>query len=62
MNGVADEVFFEFRRIGHSVKVVAFHNASMEEVSIICPASLGQQDMKRLALQKLVYKLGKKPA
>lgn len=59
MSGSTDEVFFEFRRIGHSVKVVAIHNATMKEVTIICPASLSPNDMKRLALQKLSYVLGK---
>lgn len=56
----SNEIFFEFRRMGHSVKVVAIHNVSMTEVSIICPASISQSDMKRLAVQKLVYVMGKK--
>lgn len=60
MSSESNEIFFEFRRVGHSVKVVAIHNASMAEVSIICPASISQNDMKRLAMQKLLYVMGKK--
>lgn len=59
MTAAGDEVFFEFRRMGHTVKVTAVHSVSMKEVSIICPAATPVNDMKRLAVQKLVYVLGK---
>ncbi len=60
MTTEAEEVFFEFRRVGHTVKVTAIHSVSMKEVSIVCPAAAPVNDMKRLALQKLVYVLGKR--
>ncbi len=56
----ANEVFFEFRRVGGSVKVSAIHAATLTEVSIVCPASATQQQMKSVALQKLRYVLSKK--
>jgi len=55
----ASEVLFEFRKIGGSVKVSAIHAPTLTEVSVVCPASASQQQMKSVALQKLRYVLAK---
>ena len=56
---VEGEVLFEFRQIGATVKVSAFHTATLTEVSVMGPASAGQQQLKMLALRKLEYVLAK---
>ena len=56
------EVLFEFKQIGHSVKVSALDPTSGAEVSIIGPATAGEAQLKRVALNKLQYVLAKKPA
>jgi len=56
----ANEVLFEFKKIGNSVKVSAFHCDSLTEVSVIGPASAGEAQLKQLALRKLQYVLAKK--
>jgi hypothetical protein len=53
------EILFEFTAIGRSVKVVAIHAASGIEVSVLGPASAARSDLERLALQKLVARLGR---
>ena len=55
----SDEVYFEFVAIGHSVKVTAIHAVSGVEVSVLGPASAARSDLERLALQKLVARLGR---
>jgi hypothetical protein len=55
----SDDVYFEFVAIGHSVKVTAIHAASGTEVSVVGPASAARSDLERLALQKLVARLGR---
>ena len=52
------EVLFEFTAVGHAVKVVAIHAASGVEVSVMGPASATRSDLERLALQKLMARLG----
>lgn len=54
------EVILEFQQIGTSVKVTAVDPASMVEVSIVGPASAGQETLKRNAINKLHYVLEKK--
>ncbi len=54
------EVLFEFRRIGNSVKVVAFHCESLIEVSVIGPATASEAHLKLLSVRKLNYVLAKK--
>ena len=54
------EVYFEFTRIGPSVKVVAIDAVSGVEVSMIGPASAAKADLERVALQKLKARLGRK--
>ena len=53
----ADEVYFEFRAIGRSVKVSAIHAATGTEVSVVGPSTASKADLQRLALQKLVVRL-----
>jgi hypothetical protein len=54
-----EEILFEFTAIGRSVKVVAIHAASGIEVSVTGPASAARSDLERLALQKLLGRLGR---
>ena len=54
------EVLFEFRRIGQSVKVSAIHAATGVEVSIVGPVTAGEHGLKSVALQKLIYVMGKR--
>ncbi|RAU22506.1 hypothetical protein CU669_07375 [Paramagnetospirillum kuznetsovii] len=53
------EVLFEFRQIGNSVKVTAFHCDSLTEISVVGPVSAGETRLKQLALRKLDYVLAK---
>jgi hypothetical protein len=55
-----EEVLFEMRRVGGSVKVSAIHAPTMTEISVVCPATASEQQMKSVALQKLRYVLNKK--
>jgi hypothetical protein len=55
----SDDVYFEFVAIGHSVKVTAIHAVSGVEVSVLGPAGAARSDLERLALQKLVARLGR---
>jgi hypothetical protein len=50
-------VYFEFTRIGASVKIAAIDAATGTEVSVIGPARAAQADLQRLALQKLKARL-----
>jgi hypothetical protein len=56
---VEGEVLFEFRQVGGTVKVTAFHTATLTEVSAMGPASASQQQLKMLALRKLEYVMAK---
>jgi len=53
------ETYFEFIVIGKSVKVSAVDAETGEEVSITGPASAGQDELERVALQKLNRRLGR---
>jgi len=54
-----NEVIFEFRRIGNSVKVSAIDPATNTEISIVGPATAGEHALKMAALRKLQYVLGR---
>ena len=54
-------VYFEFTAIGSSVKVVAIDAASGIEVSVVGPARAAKADLERLALQKLMARIGRGP-
>ena len=58
-NGGLGEIYFEFTAIGRNVKVAAIHAASGTEVSVMGPASAARSDLERLALQKLMARLGR---
>ncbi|PHQ69178.1 MAG: hypothetical protein COB93_08730 [Sneathiella sp.] len=54
------EYIIEFQQHGGSVKVSAIDPLTMTEVSIVGPSSAGQEELKRTALQKLLYVMNKK--
>jgi ABC-type transport system involved in Fe-S cluster assembly fused permease/ATPase subunit len=56
------EVIFEFLRIGAALKVTAVDVASGTEVSMVGDPNAGQETLRRLALQKLDYVMGRKQA
>jgi hypothetical protein len=51
-------VLFEFQKVGQQVRVSAIDEATGTEVIVICPLQLGQQQMQRLAVNKLRHKMG----
>ncbi len=53
-------MIIEFRRIGASVKVSAIDPETLIEVSIVGPASAGEEELTRNVLKKLEYVLAKK--
>ncbi len=55
----ADEVLFEFIRLGNAVKVTAFHVPSLTEISIVGPRNASQAHLKMAALMRLQYVLAK---
>ena len=54
------EVLVEFQQIGNAVKVTAMDTKSMVEVSIMGPASAGEEVLKRNVINKLNYIITKK--
>jgi hypothetical protein len=54
------EVLVEFQQIGNAVKVTAMDTKSMVEVSIMGPASAGEEVLKRNVINKLNYIISKK--
>jgi Domain of unknown function (DUF6898) len=61
-NQASGEYIIEFQQQGTSVKVLAIDTATMTEVSIIGPSSAGQEELQRLAVQKLQFVLNKNTA
>jgi len=57
-----DEVYFEFRRLGPSVKVAAIDAATAIEVTVVGPAGAAPHDLEQLALAKLRARLAKASA
>jgi hypothetical protein len=53
------EVLFEFKQIGRSVKVTAIDARTGTEASIVGPAGGTDSELKRVALAKLQYVLAK---
>ncbi|MES0879423.1 DUF6898 family protein [Roseibium sp. SCP14] len=51
------EIYLEFRPIGQQVKVTAIDAATGIEVSTFGPASVAQEDLKRIAVRKLQRRL-----
>jgi hypothetical protein len=63
--GMADrdnQVLFEFRRVGDTVKVSALDPVSNTEVSIVGPWAAGQHTLKLQALRKLQWVLTRRQA
>jgi len=56
-----NEVYFEFTRVGASVKVAAIDGATGIEVAVVGPAAAAPSDLERLALAKLRARLAKEP-
>jgi hypothetical protein len=54
------EIYFEHIAIGNAVKVTAIDSLTAIEVSIMGPVSAAQSDLERLALRKLLARLGRK--
>ena len=54
------EVIFEYTQIGNSVRVTAIDAESGTEVVFQAPRSLGEGDLQKMALRKLVYVMEKK--
>jgi hypothetical protein len=54
------EVLVEFQQIGNAVKVTAMDTKSMVEVSIMGPATAGEDILKRNVINNLNYILSKK--
>lgn len=54
------EVLLEFQQIGNAVKVIAVDPDTLTEVSIMGPPSVGEEVLKRNAINKLEYVLSKK--
>ncbi len=54
------EVIFEYTHVGNSVRVTAVDVATGIEATIQLPPSLSQGDMRKAALRKLEYVMGKK--
>lgn len=55
------EVIFEFTTIGESTRVAAIDVATGEEVVISGPAGASRGDLERVALRKLLRRLGSLP-
>jgi hypothetical protein len=55
------EVYFEFTRIGASVKVAAIDGVTGIEVSVVGPAAAAPSDLERLAVAKLKARLAREP-
>ena len=56
------EVLFEIRRVGRSARVIAIDPITGTEVTLVAPAKLSLNDMKRVAARKLIYVMTKKQA
>jgi hypothetical protein len=57
--GQEREVYFEFTRLGGSVKVAAIDGDTGIEVSVVGPASAAPSDLERLAVAKLKARLAR---
>ena len=53
------EILFEFRRLGNVVKVSAVHVESNTEICLVGAPSVGEYALKKAAIRKLAYVLGR---
>jgi hypothetical protein len=58
--GADREVLIEFQQVGNAVKVTAVDTETLVEVSMMGPASAGEEVLKRNVINKLNYVLSKK--
>ena len=58
--GANREVLIEFQQVGNAVKVTAVDTETFVEVSMVGPASAGEEVLKRNVINKLNYVLSKK--
>ncbi len=54
------EVLYEFRRVGKHLRVIAIDPDTGIEVTMIGDRKAGVEELKRLAMRKLVYVMDKK--
>lgn len=59
--GKSGEVLFEFRQLGHQMRVAAIDAATNIEVVVIAPLSATPLQMQTLALAKLRRRLAEGP-
>lgn len=55
-----DEVLFEFRKVGRSLRVSAIDPITRTEVVMVGAPGYSEETLKRLATRKLAYVLAKK--
>ena len=56
------EVYFEFTRVGHQMRVAAIDSVTGVEVVIVAPLTVSQSRMQDVALAKLKRKLAEAAA
>lgn len=54
------EYLLEFQQVGNTIKVSALDTATNTEVSIVGDPAASQDELSRIAVQKLEYVLAKK--
>ena len=54
-----DEVLFEFRRVGDSVRVAAIDPVTGTEVTVGAPPGLPDEALQRIAMRKLAWVLAR---
>ena len=57
-----NDVILEFRQVGAYVKVSAMDPATLTEVSVVGDPAVGEYVLKRTAIRKLNYVLGRQAA
>lgn len=56
---ILEEVLFEFRPVGHYVKVSAIDPKTRTEISIVGDRKASNEELKRIAIRKLQYVIDK---
>jgi len=59
-NNSGREIYLEYLTVGDSIKVTAVDSATGTEVSIVGPARAPQNELERVAIDKLEYVLERK--
>ena len=50
---MAEEIIFEFRTVGDTLRVTAISSETLTEVTLVAPANAARHDLLRLAERKL---------